>query len=208
PVLPLVGPAGVWLGFILAGSGGWLVAGLLVAARRSVCHQVAVRVATSVGIRSGIEVSARRWGWGWPGVPARVRVRYPRSYVLTDPQVLMAITSAVDETFQGTYRISKHAGRRGVLILTAGNPTASEDETSPAVARAHRVVNELLGSSADIVDTRVDDDGEVSAMRVRHGVGTKLVASGYRARVERALSVMLPGRWRAFWDMEADEAHF
>ena len=41
-----------------------------------------------------------------------------------------------------------------------------------------------------------------------HEAGTKLAAAGYRARVERTLSAVFPGRWRARWDLEQDQVTF
>ncbi len=49
---------------------------------------------------------------------------------------------------------------------------------------------------------------ELVAIEARHEAATKLWASGYRHRVERVVSTMLPGRWRAQWDLEADTVRF
>src|SRR5699024_1198049 len=58
------------------------------------------------------------------------------------------------------------------------------------------------------IATEVDGEGNVAAVRVKHDIGPKIALSGYRARIEGVLSTMLPGRWRARWDMENDRVRF
>jgi len=57
--------------------------------------------------------------------------------------------------------------------------------------------------------TEVGMDGEeLRKITVKHAAGTRLAAAGYRARVERTVSTVLPGRWRARWDLETDQVTF
>jgi len=78
----------------------------------------------------------------------------------------------------------------------------------PAVqARAERTVIELLGPTTKITKVSFDDD-QLIDLAVSHEAGTKLAAPQYRHRIERVISTMLPGRWRAHWDLEADTVRF
>lgn len=77
----------------------------------------------------------------------------------------------------------------------------------PERARAERTVTELIGPTAKVTGVEMSGD-QLSRITVEHEAGTKLAASGYRARIERTVSTVLPGRWRARWDLESDRVVF
>lgn len=176
-------------------------------------------------------VTVKAWTSGWPGTAKRVQLRYsvgriklaadppaggpflpPATAVVEmgGPRWVSEITRQVGERFGATYKTAANDPVRGRLSLRLVPTPEEKPEApeSPQVARAKRVVNELLAGTAAVDQVDVDDAGEVRRLEVRHAVGSKLVAIGYRARVERTLSAMLPGRWRAKWDMEADSVVF
>ena len=154
-------------------------------------------------------ISARRWTCGWPGQPRLIKVRYPSGAVDHDPQWLPEVLTAAGRRLGGQYKTARHDQLRGRLTLKlVGSGASADRDESPAVARAKRVVTELIGPTSTVTNVDVDDKGEVSSLEVIHSAGVKLVASGYRARVERTLSAMLPGRFRALWDMEGDRVRF
>lgn len=174
---------------------------------------------------AGSGLQARRWTRGWPGQPRRVCLRYGVGRVrvgpdeasassgatveIGDPRWAGEVTRQASRLLGGTYRVHRHRRGQLILALRAARPEAGEAADTPEVARAKKLVNELLGGTAAIRSVEVDPQtGEVIRLDVKHEVGAKLVAPGYRNRVERTVSVMLPGRWRARWDMEGDSVVF
>lgn len=143
------------------------------------------------------------WEDGWVGVPGVVRLKYSATVRDSDPRFVSEIVDVVSRRLNVSYRLRSHNQRRCFLVLERTN---SEKE-SPAVVRARAVVEKLMGESSSIA-TEVDGEGNVAAVRVKHDIGPKIALSGYRARIEGVLSTMLPGRWRARWDMENDRVRF
>lgn len=164
-------------------------------------------------------VRARSWTSGWPGKPRRVtllhstgRVKHTEAPLeLGDPRWAAEVARQVGQRLDGHYRVATSDPVRGRLVLklrpqpVAGDGTAPE---TPEVVRAKKVIGDLFGATADVGKVDVDDTGQVSRLAVGHDAGAKLVAPGYRNRIERTVSAMLPGRWRARWDMEADSVVF
>lgn len=158
------------------------------------------------------------WTQGWPGCPKRVRVRYGTGRIklldaaveIGDSRWASEVACSIGARFGGRYQVGANDPGRGRLTLKLRPPMVGDQEKveTPQVARAKRIVEELLGSTATVTDLAVDEAGEVTRLAVEHEVGARLVAPGYRRRIERSVSVMLPGRWRAHWDMEADSALF
>lgn len=169
------------------------------------------------GRRAG-NVLVSRWTQGWPGHPRRVRIGYGTGRLklldaaveVGDPRWASEVARTISGRFDVDYTVGANNAHRGRLTLRVRPPSPDRDEVpeTEQVLRAKRVVDELLGGTADVASIETTDDGEVSRMKVTHAVGSKLVAPGYRRRVERAVSVMLPGRWRAQWDMEGDSVLF
>ena len=74
--------------------------------------------------------------------------------------------------------------------------------------RAERAITELIGPTAKVTAVEFADDDQLHGITVTHQAGAKLAASGYRARIERVIPTMMPGRWRAVWDLEGDSVRF
>lgn len=176
--------------------------------RRAVHGTLVVAVALVLGWRradySAVRVS--RWRGGWIGTPQRVQMRYSPAINDADPEWLPAVVDIVGRRLLMPYRVVRHDRRRCRIKLEA-IVAGVADAVPPAVQlRAERTVRELLGASAAVEPHW--RDGELAALTVRHDAGVKVASPNHRARVERVLSTMLPGRWRARWDLESDTVRF
>ncbi len=155
-------------------------------------------------------VRADRWSKFWVGTPRRVRLRYVAGIDDSDPQWLGEIRAHLARRLDVEFDITSHNKRRCVIELQP-SPEPEKVEALPEVAiRAERVVTELLGSSAQATpDVVMEWSGdELKALEVKHSVGARMSRPIYRQQVERTLSTMLPGRWRARWDLEEDRVRF
>lgn len=153
---------------------------------------------------------ADRWSKFWDGTPGRIRLRYVAGIDDTDPQWLGEIRAHLARRLGVEFDITMHNRKKCVLELRL-SPEAEETEAPREVAvRAERVVAELLGSPAQPApDVAMEWNGEeLKALEVKHSVGARMSRPIYRQQVERTLSTMLPGRWRARWDLEGDSVRF
>lgn len=198
-----------------------LVAGILAAITRGVTGRRALlrsrlmdRVTEAVcpllGLRAPnrAAVTARRWSRGWPGHPTRIDVRYAAGTPDAEPGWAAELASTASGRLPITYRVQRHDRLKCRLRLTPAPPAEDGPMTSELVARAERIILELLGPTATITGSTLNDDGTLRSLSARHAAGARLAASGYRARVERVVSTNLAGRWRARWDLEADTVEF
>lgn len=215
----------VYLAAVVCGGLGVavFVAGLRSSRRAELLSRLAFRLGSSVGIRPsdpGFGLRAHAWSlWGWPGSPKRLRVTYvPGGRVKTadftfevgDDRWARELARSVSDFVGGHYVVAKHRPHRGWVQLRATAPDAEREkaEQSPQAARATKLMGDLLGPTARVENVATDEAGEVTELEVRHEAGAKLVAPGYRTRVERTVSAMLVGRWRAHWDMVGDSVRF
>lgn len=147
---------------------------------------------------------ASRWA-GFPiGRPRRVVVVCPPGFVPAGEPLdeLLAALSA-----QLGVRLRQHRFRRGLLTLTrAPEPAGPDEPDHPMVARGQHTIRDLLGAGADVRCEMRDD--ELVRIDVAYPPSAKITLEGYRVRVERVVSAMLPGRWRARWDVEGDRVSF
>lgn len=153
---------------------------------------------------------ADRWSTFWNGTPRRIRLRYVAGIDDTDPQWLGEIRAHLARRLGAEFDITKHNRKKCVIELQQ-SPEAEETEAPREVAvRAERVVTELLGSPAQPSPAvKMEWDGEeLKALEVQHSVGARMSRPIYRQQVERTLSTMLPGRWRAQWNLEGDSVRF
>ena len=153
-------------------------------------------------------VKLRGWTNGWPGLPRRITVRYAPGTADTDPQWRSSVTSAITSRLLAKYEVVKHdqLGCRLDLRLVT-NPEAPSEGPPYSQVRAERAITELIGPTASVSSVELDGD-QLRSITVSHQAGAKLAASGYRARIERVISTMMPGRWRAVWDLEGDSVRF
>ncbi|RGP48694.1 AAA family ATPase [Rhodococcus erythropolis] len=154
-------------------------------------------------------LSVTKWSGGTPGVPGKLTVYYQSAQPLNDDTWVDDICEVFEDQGWGFFALAEHDRNRRRLIFTPAAEPEREPSDSEAVARAKRYVGQLLGPTATVTAIDVDTKtGEVTSMKVRHEIGSKLVSDGYRIRVERAINAMFPGRWRAKWNHHTDEVTF
>ncbi len=152
-------------------------------------------------------IKLTKWTSGWPGLPRRVRLHYAPGIPDGDPAWKGEVATTLAARLLATYEVVRHDQRRCTLWLELVPDHRPVQAPPQSQVRAERALTELIGPTAKVTD--VDLDGErLISFTVSHMAGAKLAASGYRARVDRVVSTMLPGRWRAAWDLENDTAHF
>ena len=177
--------------------------------RRQLADRLLQAVAPQLGLRSldRRAVNASRWSRGWPGVPTQIVLRYAPGLDDVDPQWQHDILTTASRLLLERYRVDVVHHQRCWMRLQLAGPVEKEDSAPAVQVRAERTISELIGPTASITRTEFVD-GELVLIEGHHQAGAKLAASGYRARIERVLSTMLPGRWRAHWDMENDGFRF
>lgn len=183
-------------------------------ARTASRHDLHDRLVTSLAPLLGMRQLDRRtvrvsaWTRGWPGRPRRVLVRYAPGAADGEPGWASEVAGVVGARLLGSYTLGEHDRRRCRLRLTLDESEPADLVDPPAAqVRAQRAITELIGPTAKVKKVELEG-GELTAMTVEHQAGAKLAAAGYRHRVERVISTMMPGRWRAVWDLEADSARF
>lgn len=185
------------------------VAGVRGDQRRQLLDSLTVALGPVLGWRPPQRASVRafRWAKGWIGRPAKLRIRYSPLVDYTDPSWRPTLLAVAERSLLHPYEVTKHQPRKQRITLTV--ITALKEAAavvSGKFLRAQRTVTELLGPTAQV--TPHWDGDQLVALDVLHEAGTKVAAPGMRARVERTLSTMLEGRWRARWDVENDRVHF
>lgn len=160
-------------------------------------------------------IKATSWTGGRPGMPKTVRLYYGHNAKTKTTEALgvevgdskwaSELAKLAGRRFGGTYRVRSNNQVRGQLRLELVKNATPKPKDSPQVQRATKYVNRFLGGTATVKDVEVDPEtGQPIRMLVEHDIADKLAASGYRRRVEAGVSTVLPGRWRAKWDLEAD----
>ncbi|GAA1746001.1 FtsK/SpoIIIE domain-containing protein [Microbacterium paludicola] len=193
----------------------WICAGVLAAAMVSSAVRTFMRgsriepgiqaVMPMLGARvpSRDLVKVRRWTRGWVGNPQRVLIRYAADIDDDEERFVPRVVESFSRRMGLSYKVRRHNVRRCLLELEL---TTSEKKTKTH-ERAEKVVAALLGESASTKIT-LDSFGQLQRIDVKHNVGPRISQGARRSQIERTLSQMLPGRWRARWDLEADTVMF
>ncbi|MGB8383462.1 MAG: hypothetical protein WCG47_19810, partial [Dermatophilaceae bacterium] len=152
-------------------------------------------------------VKMTRWTSGWPGLPRRVRMHYAPGAPDNDPAWTGELLGVLASRLLAGYEIARHDRRRCTLWLSLITKQSTAAALPFSQVRAERAITELIGPTAKV--TGVEFVGEdLRAITGTHQAGAKLAWSGYRNRIERVISTMMPGRWRAAWDLENDSFRF
>lgn len=194
------------------GSVGGAIAGARRARRRELLDTFIERSYVHLGASepSRRMVSRVRWSKGWPGTPTRLRVHFTSAARLNDGEWETELRTLInDHEWGGTYRVVNRSLNRHWIEWVLEPQTAAPEVEAEAVQRARRYVEQLLGPTCHITAISTDPStGEVRTIEGRHEISHKLAPSGYRARLERAVSSTFPGRWRAHFDLERDTFRF
>ena len=187
---------------------------VVIAQRRGLRRMVELRAREVLDpfLAPGARVQIQRWTRGWPGQPRKVKIRSlgrTKTGVSGDRAWAREVADVLSDLAEdGRFVVARHRAVPGeVQLVLDQTPPAATIEPTVDVRRAQRVVTDLLGATAKVEVSETPGQG-VTAMEVTHEVGAKLVNVGYRNRVATAVSTMLPGRWRAQWDMENDRVRF
>lgn len=177
--------------------------------RRAAIHDSLVEaltlfLGTKAPSRQAVRLS--RWSMGWPGTPHTVVIHYASAAKDLAPDWRSTIGDLINQRLDASFMLKKHDRRRCRMVYQL--EPVIEQIVSGARQRIDRTIIELIGTTAKVRRVEFDDEENPVRIEVGHQAGTKLAAAGYRARIERTLSSILPGRWRARWDLENDEVTF
>lgn len=161
-----------------------------------------------LGVRQleGDTVVLRRWTRGRGSVPRRIDVRYYPG-IDAGPAWRKEVLRVVAARTGRGYVVARDWPRRRRIQLRLDTSGEAVVVKPAAQQRLEKAVSELVGPTAATRQV-VFEDERITGFQVTHDAAAKLAAGGYRARVERVLGTILPGRWRAFWDLEGDSARF
>lgn len=188
-----------------------VILGRRAAQRHALNDRLVEALSPQLGFRQPDRRLVKTSGWtrGWPGHPRKVALRYAPGIDDADPAWKGDLVAVTNRRLLENYRIAHH-DRRRCRIRIEWDPIDPDAPSTPAVqARAERTVTELLGPTARVTEVEWSENGrELQALEVRHEAGAKLAAGAYRTRIERVVSTMLPGRWRARWELIEDRVRF
>lgn len=157
-------------------------------------------------------VKLREWSSLRRGQPRRVEVSYAPGCPDTDPQWQTRIKELVAARLDGgRYEVHQLRRDRCLLVLRRIDEivkTEEQRDRNEARARAEKAITDLIGATTRIEAVNFDADGKICSIDATHQNGARIAAPGYRRRIEGVVSTMLPGRWRAIWDLEQDTVHF
>lgn len=196
---------------VCAAGGSGTAAATYVAARsdlrRRKVDKIREQLAAELGYRRPTRSKVRtyRWSLSWHSTPQKVVIRYARPVrdVIPDPKWKPTIVDTVSRVLGANYVVADHSWLKSKLVLERS--TAVVEQTDPMADRAQRLVASLLGESASLTSTQCADDGSLFAVEIHKPVDAKLAHSGNQHRIEQTWSKMMPGRWRARFDLENDQ---
>ncbi|UQN31805.1 FtsK/SpoIIIE domain-containing protein [Brachybacterium kimchii] len=145
--------------------------------------------------------------------PQRIEIRYQPEARDGDPKWVEQVLSVVGARVGHDYEVDAHPSHRKRILLTQAGPSekAAEDDTPRGrlQERAEVTMLEMLGKESRAkYQWGKDENLEGIEVRYPDTVAVKLTSRMKRQQIERVVTAMLPGRWRAQWDLEASRAHF
>lgn len=151
-------------------------------------------------------LSAASWvGWFEVGYPRVLRVRYLPGVRDDSLDWHRSLKETVERRLLVEASVAKADRRRCRLVLKLRPST--EVEADPVAERAILVISELFGAAAK-AEVDFDANQALKSVRVSHEMRTRVATASNRMRIERIFSAMLPGRWRARWDLTNDAVTF
>lgn len=204
---PLDGPIQFAGAGLIAGSFAGVLMSWRARERQRLLDDASTGLVPLVGRGPSVEVRASAWkGPGVVGAPSKVRVTYDPAVIPT-PDWLTKVKDQLEVRFDRTFEVAKHDTRRHRITFRPGTPPVIDEEPAPVIAeRALGMVENLLGAGATHRNTW--DGQDLVAVEVTHDVGIKVTSSTIRSNIEKVWQAMLPGRWRAHWDLERDSVRF
>lgn len=151
-------------------------------------------------------IKATRWSDSWIGYPTRLTLYLTPDIDTASLAWQQEVLPLVRRRFDADYRVAKLDTRRCRLHLRH-RPPSTEPEPDALHTRASTVATILLGPGTRVTPAS-DDSGALTAVEATFEASTKLASPRYQAGVTAVFSAMLPGRWRAHWDVENDKVRF
>ncbi|WP_448812117.1 FtsK/SpoIIIE domain-containing protein [Agromyces bauzanensis] len=152
-------------------------------------------------------VQVLRWSRGWIGSPTRIRLWYLPGINDADLMWHTAIRETAAQRLGVRFTTAKHNKLRGFIDLQLSTATEETGPVDEDLARAEQVISGLFGESLR-AETKRNPDGVYEAV-VHYGFNPRIAENPrLRSRIEKVFSASLPGRWRAEWDLVADEVRF
>ncbi|SKF61495.1 cell division protein FtsK [Mycobacteroides abscessus subsp. abscessus] len=144
---------------------------------------------------------------GWPGTPVRIRVRFQATSASVTDTFSASLTGAVNKGWGIGFTITKldKTRNRATLVVKAASD-AIDRPGQQMVDRVADVATQVFGKTAK-VSSKISE-GEVVSFSITHQHGAKLANAETRTKVAAIVSDMLPGQWRAFYDMPTDTVTF
>lgn len=154
------------------------------------------------------QFDCRQWTGFFVGAPRKIVLRYHPGAIMKDLTWPSPAAEVAKHLFGAPYRIGKHDERRGRLVLKRTAPTPEETKLLPTFPRENRLMADIFGNDAKVKEITDDDGTTLQALQIDHTVGLKVSQPAWRGKVEDAVTAMLPGKWRARWDIEGDHVTF
>lgn len=206
--VPLLAAAGSEAAAATAAVGALVSAGVVTA---TVCHERRLEIAASA--QASMERVAgpvhrfrvRRWRGGLVGVPQLVRFRYQPAAVVANKAWPGAGAAVLASVLGAKYRVSRHDPRLGRITLRL-TVTAPTEAPSVEIERATTMMQLLFGQTASVQAS--SESAALTRVVVQHECGVKATFPQWRERVERVVTTMLEGRWRARWNLRTDTVTF
>lgn len=152
-------------------------------------------------------VTLTKWTGRGVGIPQRVMIRYAPGVPDGDPNWRPAVLDVLQRRLDRAYKVGRHDRSRCRLHLVPDD-TSAGDAPPYAQVRLERAITSLVGPSTKIAEFEANEDGDIIRVHVDHEESAKCAVAGFRLRAERTVSAMMPGRWRANWDLEGDKVTF
>lgn len=183
------------------------------AKRREVREDLTEAFASLTG--SAVTVKCSRWArrrFVDPR-PERIEIRYAAGARDWDPKWMQQLLITTDARLGCEYTVEAHRTERKRVILTTEPHEEDEVDDSPREKLKHRAavtVAEMMGKQSQASYQWNDEDLEGIDVTIPDEIAVKLHSRMKRQQIERVVTAMLPGRWRARWEIESSpaRAHF
>ncbi|WP_142386876.1 FtsK/SpoIIIE domain-containing protein [Mycobacterium hubeiense] len=126
-----------------------------------------------------------------------------------NPEWLRLINSLLTENLGVAYKLS--VDRRARRLTATPDPQAGEDDEPAAIKRLRAKVASpaMFEAGAVVTDYTMSEKGRITKFTVTHNISEKLARSSARThQIERIMSKILAGRWRAEFNLVDDIAEF
>lgn len=145
--------------------------------------------------------------------PGRIKITYSAGARDFDPKWLQQLLATVDSRVGIEYAMESHRSERKTIVLSTKKQEADELDDSPKAQlhqRATVTVTETLGKQSKAAYQWSGEELEGIDVTIPDEIAVKLHSRMKRQQIERVITAMLPGRWRARWDIESTpaRAHF